>query len=76
MSPPRDADQRCQHSGGHIDLIVRIALGRRELAGELITSGHPTQPFHGWLDLVSTLDRALDALESAATDDVRTPPDA
>jgi hypothetical protein len=58
-----------QHTGepeagaaAYVDLIVRVHLGRRELAGELITDGQPASTFTGWLGLLAALDQALDTL--------------
>jgi hypothetical protein len=46
----------------YADITVRVDLGRRDLAGELLVDGRPTSTFTGWLGLLAALDRALDTL--------------
>ena len=46
----------------HADLIVRVDLGREDLAGELLIEGRQVSTFTGWLSLLGALDQALDTL--------------
>lgn len=52
----------------HADLIVRIDLGRRDFAGELLAAGQPVWTFTGWVGLLTALDQALDTIRPPGPD--------
>ena len=68
MPPNHPADKRAAGPLTHADLIVRVDLRCRDLAGELIIAGRPTSTFTSWLGLLTALDGALDTLDIPSAD--------
>lgn len=62
VAPIQPAGESAAGPPAYADLIVRIDLGRRDLAGELIIDGRPPNAFTGWTGLLTALDQALDTL--------------
>ena len=60
--PPAQPAGEPAATPAHADLIVRIDLGRPDLAGELLIDGRTVSTFTGWTSLLTALDQALDTL--------------
>jgi hypothetical protein len=63
-----ESSSKRRAAAARADLVVRVDLGERELAGQLIAPRQPARAFHGWLDLLTALDQALDALTYATAE--------
>jgi hypothetical protein len=61
--PPRQPRREpCEGSLRYVDLTVRVDLNSQWLAGELRIDGRAVSEFHGWRQLLTVLDQALDTI--------------
>lgn len=48
---------------GYVELTVRLRVAAPDLAGHLLAPDQPPQAFTSWLELLATLDAAVDRIQ-------------